>query len=147
MPSALPPSSPPPSPCHCTALRRITRAVTAAYDEAIRPSGLRITQFMLLRALARIGPATVKALAAEVDLDRSTMGRNLDPLERRGLVQLAVGESDHRERVVRLTEAGREAIATAEPYWDRAQARMLAGREATDLQALVARLETARIAP
>ena len=58
---------------------------------ALAPSGLRITQFSILRKLARLGPVPVTRLAAEAALDRSTMGRNLNPLERRGLVRIEVG--------------------------------------------------------
>lgn len=130
------------TPCACSALRRITRSVTSAYDEALKPVGLRITQFSVLRTLDRLGPVSVSRLAAETALDRSTMGRNLDPLERRGLVSLAVGEADQRERVVSLTEAGAAAIATALPHWRACQTRM---REAMDpgmLEGLASRLAT-----
>ena len=58
------------TPCTCTTLRRATRAVTAAYDAALAPSGLRITQFSILRKLARLGPLPVKRLAAEAALAR-----------------------------------------------------------------------------
>src|SRR6202171_804248 len=103
------------TPCACTTLRRATRAVTAAYDAALAPSGLRITQFSALRTLARLGPLPVTRLAAEAALDRSTMGRNLDPLERRGLVKIKVGNEDHRESVAHLTAAGEAAIDAALP--------------------------------
>ncbi|WP_336489507.1 MarR family winged helix-turn-helix transcriptional regulator [Methylobacterium nigriterrae] len=111
-------------PCLCTALRRAARSVTASYDEALRPAGLRVTQFALLRTLQRVGPVPVTRLAAETALDRSTMGRNLDPLERRGLVRLAVGERDQRERVAAITEAGAAAVAAAVPRWSAVQARL-----------------------
>lgn len=107
--------------CACTTLRRATRAVTAAYDKALEPSGLRITQFSVLRTLERHGPLPVSQLAARVALDRSTMGRNLDPLERRGLVRLEIGENDQRERVADLTSAGQAAIQVALPRWREAQ--------------------------
>jgi DNA-binding MarR family transcriptional regulator len=109
-------------PCTCAALRRASRAVTAAYDAALRPSGLRITQFAILRLLERLGPTPVTRLAAEAALERTTMGRNLDPLERRGLVLVAAGRTDGRERIATLTESGRAAIAAALPYWREAQA-------------------------
>src|SRR5262249_16201809 len=70
------------TPCACAPLRRAARAVTAAYDAALAPSGLRITQFGILRRLARLGPLPVTRLAAESALERSTMGRNVNPLER-----------------------------------------------------------------
>ena len=113
-------------PCTCTLLRRATRAVSATYDAALAPSGLRITQFSVLRTLARLGPLPITRLAAEVALDRSTMGRNLDPLERRGLVRIEVGESDQRERVAHLTAAGEAAIRSALPHWREAQASVAA---------------------
>jgi DNA-binding MarR family transcriptional regulator len=101
------------TPCACTTLRRAARAVTAAYDAALAPSGLRITQFSILRKLARLGPLPVTRLAAEAALDRPTMGRNLNPLERRGLVRIEVGNVDQRERVAYLTAAGEAAIEAA----------------------------------
>ena len=110
--------------CACSTLRRATRLVTAAYDAALAPVGLRITQFSVLRTLARLGPLPVSRLAAEIALDRSTMGRNLDPLERQGLVRVEVGDRDQRERVAHLTAAGEAAIAAALPYWREAQGRI-----------------------
>jgi len=112
------------TPCACSTLRRATRAVTAMYDAALAPSGLRITQFSVLVVLGRLGPLPVTRLAAEVALDRSTMGRNLDPLERRGLVRIKVGDVDQRERVAHLTAAGERAIEAARPYWRAAQERI-----------------------
>jgi DNA-binding MarR family transcriptional regulator len=94
------------------------------YDAALAPSGLRVTQFSVLSALARLGPLPVTRLAAEVALDRSTMGRNLDPLERRGLVRIKVGDMDQRERVAHVTAAGERAIEAARPYWRAAQERI-----------------------
>jgi len=114
------------TPCTCDTLRRATRAITAAYDAALAPSGLRITQFGILRKLARLGPLPITRLAAEAALDRSTMGRNLDPLERRGLVRIEGGNVDRRERVAYLTAAGEAAIEAALPYWRKAQERTAA---------------------
>ena len=114
------------TPCACATLRRAARAVTAAYDAALAPSGLRITQFSILRKLARLGPLPVTRLAAEAALDRSTMGRNLNPLERRGLVRIEVGNVDQREHVVYLTAAGEAAIEAALPYWRKTQKRIAA---------------------
>ena len=84
----------PDSRCACTALSRATRAVTAAREAALAPSGLRVT-------LARLGPLPVTRLAKEAAPDRSIVGRNLDPPERRGLVAMTIGATDARERVVR----------------------------------------------
>lgn len=114
----------PAEPCTCSALRRATRALTAAYDAALKPAGLRVTQFAILRHLHRLGPIPVSRLAAEAALERTTMGRNLDPLKRRGLVAIAPGATDPRARIVSLTAAGHAALAAATPYWREAQARI-----------------------
>ena len=132
------------SPCLCGTLRRLSRAVTAAYDEALAPSGLRITQFAILRTLVRIGPVAVTRLAAEAALDRSTMGRNLDPLERRGLVRMEVGEKDQRERIVHLTEAGQAALEASLPYWREAQAALADRIPAAAVQDLADRMAAMR---
>lgn len=115
--------------------------VTTAYDETMKPSGLRVTQFSVLRTLARLGPLSVTRLAAEAGLDRSTMGRNLDPLEREGFVRITVGEADHRERVATLTEAGEEAIVQATPFWDAAQREMARRISPSTINMLVRQLQ------
>lgn len=131
-------------PCVCATLRRVTRAVTAAYDAALAPAGLRVTQFSVLRTLARLGPLPVTRLAAEAALDRSTMGRNLDPLERRGLVRIKVGKEDQRERVAHLTAAGERAIAAALPYWRATQERAAALVPSSAIHALADQLAALR---
>jgi DNA-binding MarR family transcriptional regulator len=129
------------TPCNCYTLRRAARAITAAYDAALAPSGLRNTQLAILRKLARLGPLPVTRLAAESALDRSTMGRNLNPLERRGLVRIEVGTVDQRERVVYLTAAGEAAIEAALPYWRKAQERVAALVQPSTIGELADRLD------
>jgi DNA-binding MarR family transcriptional regulator len=110
--------------CACKNLRRSARAVTRLYDEALRPSGLRITQFTLLVAVA-IGEAVpITRLADALSLDRTTLGRDLKPLTDRGLVEIRAGD-DRRTRVVRLTGQGRDALGRAYPLWQSAQARIV----------------------
>jgi len=110
--------------CACRSLRRTARAVTQLYDETLRPSGLRITQFTLLVGVAMREPVLVTRLADTLSLDRTTLARDLKPLTERGLVEIAAGE-DRRTRVVRLTRQGRQAIGRAYPLWQRAQARIV----------------------
>jgi DNA-binding MarR family transcriptional regulator len=110
--------------CACRNLRRTARAVTQLYDETLRPSGLRITQFTLLVAAALSEPVPITRLADAVSLDRTTLVRDLKPLTERGLVEIAAGE-DRRMRMVRLTGQGREAIGRAYPLWQQAQARVV----------------------
>ena len=130
------------TPCACATLRRAARAVTAAYDAALAPSGLRITQFGILRRLGRLGPLPVTRLAAESALDRSTMGRNLNPLERRGLVRIEVGNVDQRERVVHLTAVGEGALEAALPHWRKAQKRIAALVQPSVIAELADQLDT-----
>lgn len=106
--------------CACSRLRRATRAITQLYDDALAPSGLRLTQFGLLRTLARNGTMTISLLAAEMLLDRTALSRNLDPLAARGLVEIVAG-TDLRTRQVTMTAAGKRALEAAEPCWADAQ--------------------------
>jgi DNA-binding MarR family transcriptional regulator len=112
--------------CACRNLRRTARAVTQLYDETLRPSGLRVTQFTLLVTVAMSEPVQITRLADAMALDRTTLARDLGPLTERGLVEIAAGD-DRRTRVVRLTRQGREAIGQAYPLWQRAQARIVEG--------------------
>jgi DNA-binding MarR family transcriptional regulator len=110
-------------PCVCANLRMASRAVTQFYDEALRPAGLRVTQFSMLAAARRLGPATLTHLGQATQTDRTTLTRNLAPLARKGLLRIVPG-ADRREREVSVTERGRAALRAARPYWEAAQARM-----------------------
>src|SRR5437899_6650469 len=109
MPAA--PSLPSPA-CTCGRLRRAARALTQLYDDLMAPSGLRVTQFSLLRTLATHGTARMSALARALLLDRTALSRTLDPLVERGLVSITPGR-DARTREVSLTRAGARAIRGA----------------------------------
>jgi DNA-binding MarR family transcriptional regulator len=109
--------------CACVRARRAARALTDLYDAALRPVGLKITQFSVLRTLERMGAVSISALAEEMALDRSTLGRNLLLLRRRGLVRLGEGD-DLRERVVELTPRARGLLERAVPCWEQAQAKV-----------------------
>jgi DNA-binding MarR family transcriptional regulator len=113
-----------PTACACSKLRRSARIVSALYDEALAPSGLSVAQFALLRMIERAGPCSLSALAEASALDRTTLNRNLRPLEQSGLVASAGCTEDQRARIVQLGGDGRAAIRAAEPYWHAAQARI-----------------------
>jgi DNA-binding MarR family transcriptional regulator len=108
------------SSCACARLRRASRAITQVYDDALAASGLRATQFGVLRTLAHHSTMTIGSLAAEMLLDRTALSRNLDPLAARGLVAISPG-LDQRTRQLALTAAGRKALDAAEPCWAEAQ--------------------------
>ena len=109
--------------CTGANLRRATRAVSRIYDEALAPSGLRGTQFSLLIALSFFKEAPLLRVAEELGLDRTTLTRNLQPLERAGLVASSPGK-DQRVRLLRLTDAGQRALQRAYPLWEEAQAKV-----------------------
>ena len=110
--------------CACFNLRKAARAITHLYDEMLRPTGLRTTQFTLLVATKMLEPITVTRLAKIGVMDRTTLTRNLRPLEKQGLIQIALGK-DQRTRVVRLTPEGQKALARAFPLWKKTQARVI----------------------
>jgi DNA-binding MarR family transcriptional regulator len=108
--------------CACFSIRRAARAVTQLYDDMLRPSGLRATQFSLLAVIRLTGTGTITALADAAVMDRTTLTRNLKPLAEAGLVAVREGD-DARVREVTLTAAGAR-LAAAQPYWEKAQRRM-----------------------
>ncbi|HVO88524.1 MAG TPA: MarR family winged helix-turn-helix transcriptional regulator [Casimicrobiaceae bacterium] len=129
--------------CACGRLRRATRALTQLYDDAMAPAGLRVTQFSVLRTLARDGSTRISDLASQQLLDRTAMSRHLDPLVKRGLVSIGRG-SDGRTREVAITAGGMRELHDAEPYWKKAQReveRTLGNRKLTALIAMLHELE------
>jgi DNA-binding MarR family transcriptional regulator len=102
--------------CLCANVRRAALALTAAYDAALAPHGLKVTQFSLLHAIKRRGSPNLTALSGATGLDRSTLGRNLRVLEALGLVSLSPGD-DQRDRVVALTDLGRARLRAAHGAW------------------------------
>jgi DNA-binding MarR family transcriptional regulator len=107
-------------PCACASLRRAARAVTQRYDEALRPTGIRLTQFTLLQVLELAGPLTQGALGEQLAMDSTTLTRTLRPLEAEGWIRSKPGE-DRRERHIHLTAAGKRTLERATPAWKDAQ--------------------------
>ena len=107
------------SPCIVAAMRAATRRLTQLYDEAIAPTGLRITQFHILAELERqaADPPTVGELAEILTMERSALGQTLRPLARDGLIDLGHDKRDGRRRPVKLTKAGKDKVARSRRYW------------------------------
>ena len=129
---------PAPEECTSLAVRQAARHVTQFYDQYLGPAGLRTTQFydqflapLGLRAtqssvLAKLGqlqPMTINALANELMMDRTTLGRNILPLEREGLLSIVPGRIDRRSKELQLTKAGIERLHAARKRWSEAQKR------------------------
>ncbi len=110
--------------CTCFRVRRLARRVTQIYDRVLAPSGLRTTQFSLLSVLVQRGAMAIAPLAATLDMDRTTLTRNLKPLIDARLVSLAQGKNDARQREASLTKTGRARYEDAKKLWRRAQDEM-----------------------
>jgi DNA-binding MarR family transcriptional regulator len=128
------------SPCSATALRKASRRVTMLYDAALAPTGLTVTQYALLTELVRWADQapTVTELAEAMVMDRSGLGHTLGPLERDGLLALAVNGKDARSRHVVLTVRGKALQRKAHALWEKAQQRfsnVVGAQEMARLQA------------
>ena len=131
-------------PCHCTHLRYAAQTLTEVYDRVLAPSGLRVTQYVLLRNILQEDvEQSLTDLAQKLGSDRSTIGRNVRILARDGLVSLSRG-SDRREHTVCVTQKGRETFSLATPLWEKSQAAVeetLGGGQLKMLRTLLSQLE------
>jgi DNA-binding MarR family transcriptional regulator len=109
--------------CHCSALREAARYVTQLYDRHLTAAGLSSTQFSILTRLKEPGPTTINALAQALVMDRTTVGRNILPLQRRRLIVVKRGESDARRKELHLTKTGLARLEAGFDGWATAQAQ------------------------
>ena len=131
---------PGPEDCNCFAVRSAARHVTQLYDQLLAPVGLRVTQFSILAKLTRRGPLTINALAEDMVMDRTTLGRNIQPLERDGLIRTEPAPSDRRAKELHLTKAGEKRLQAGREAWAKAQARFEASfgtKRAAELRTLL----------
>jgi len=110
-------------PCMCASLRRASRALTQLYDDALRPVGLRATQFTILQVLSMAGEVSQGELAQILAMDSTTLTRTLRIMGREGWIAERRGK-DRRERLLRLAKAGRYQFDRALPCWEKAQAQL-----------------------
>jgi len=109
--------------CVCLRLRKSARAVTRAYDEALRPTGLRATQLSVLVGVASERGTSIAFLSRSLGMDRSTLTRNIRPLLKSGLVTLGP-EGWHRSRVLDITRQGTDRLMKAFPLWKEVQQQL-----------------------
>ena len=129
-----------PEDCNCLAVRQAARHITQFYDHFLAASGLRTTQFSILAKLRRSGPLTINALAAEMVMDRTTLGRNILPLERDGLIAVEQGSRDRRSKELRVTEVGEARFRAATKGWVQAQRQFekaFGAKRTTDMRVLL----------
>lgn len=131
-------------PCYCGLTRRASRSLTEIYERELAPYGITQPQFSLLRAASNSGPMGITELAVQLNLDRTTLGRNLKLLEAQGLVVFVVNKSDQRERLVTLTRSGAKVSKEALAAWQAAQAlirRNIGKQKLAVLEQLVAEID------
>jgi DNA-binding MarR family transcriptional regulator len=136
--------------CNCFAVRAAARHISQAYDRFLAPTGLRTSQFSILAKLKTKGPLTINALAEDMVMDRTTLGRNILPLERDGLIRIERAATDRRAKELHLTKAGEKLFQAARKQWAAAQARFESGfgaKRAADLRALLQAVTAGEFAP
>ena len=110
--------------CCCFNLRKVTRAVTQLFDHHLEPVGVRVTQFTLLIAFANTEATTLTAVSTSLVMDRTTLTRNLRPLEQMGLIENIV-QVDKRAKGYKLTDLGVATVERGLPLWQQAQQILL----------------------
>jgi DNA-binding MarR family transcriptional regulator len=110
-------------PCMCGSFRRTSRALTQLYENALRPLGLRATQFTILQALSLAGEVTQSQLGEMLAMDSTTLTRTLRVMAREGWIADRRGD-DRRERRLRLAKAGEAQFKRALPAWEKVQSRL-----------------------
>ena len=132
--------------CNCLAIRQAARQVTQLYDRHLAAVDLRGNQYSILSKLGRLGPMSVNALAASMAMDRTTLGRAIQPLQRDRLIAVAADERDKRARVIRLSPAGEARLKDAAHHWRNAQKEFETAfgvEESAKLRATLARVVAA----
>jgi len=136
--------------CNCLALRQAARHVTQFYDHYLVPTGVRATQFSILAMLEGLGPISINALAEAMVMDRTTLGRNIQPLEREGLIAVTKGRADRRSKELQLTGAGAARLHAASKAWAEAQTRFersFGSKRASDLRAILRAVTASDLVP
>ncbi|WP_165820275.1 MarR family winged helix-turn-helix transcriptional regulator [Microvirga sp. KLBC 81] len=139
-----------PEDCNCLSLRQATRHVTQFYDRFLMPAGLRTTQFSILSKLQRMGPTSINALAEAMVMDRTTLGRNIQPLDRECLIAVRQGRTDRRSKELHVTDKGAALLEDATKARAEAQARFEAifgGERSSNLRALLRAVTASEFGP
>jgi len=115
----------------CAVIRKTGRLLTKKYDQYLKPSGLKITQFSMLANIARNPGIAVSKLAELIVMDQTTVTRNLRVLEKAGYIHIETDATDHRIKRTRITDFGMSRMDEARPFWEKAQLEMerIIGRE------------------
>lgn len=120
--------------CHCINLRRASHLITEIYNRRLEPAGMTVNQYSILTNLSRMTGCSVTQLAAELELERTTLVRNLKPLLANGWI-LDTAQAGRRDRSLLVSAEGEKAVQEARAYWQEAQKEVeeRIGRETLEL--------------
>ena len=111
--------------CACFAIRKASRVITQHYDHYLARVGIKTTQFTLLNAIGANKSISMNALANGLSMDRTTLTRNLKPLQEQGFIALNTSPEDKRVKLFTLTPAGKKLVTAAIRHWRKAHADFL----------------------
>ncbi|MDU4698715.1 MAG: MarR family winged helix-turn-helix transcriptional regulator [Paenibacillus sp.] len=130
--------------CYCANLRQVSRAVTQYYEDVLKPTGIKVTQYTLLQYVKSVGACTMQQVSDGLGLERTTLVRNFRILQEKGLVEI-ISSTSSRSNFIQLTEQGLEVLEQAIPYWNQAQRFLeeecLSVEELTSLKATLQKLQ------
>ena len=138
-----------PNECVCNVMRRAARSLTNAYDKALAPSGLRVTQFSMLTAISRLSVASVTQLSELLGLDQTTATRNLMLLEDAGFIE-RVAHHDPRVKLLKVTDKGKKKLIAATACWREMQEQIksaLSQQEWTNFRDTLGKIEGLALLP
>ena len=110
------------SECLAARIRLLNRTVTNIFDEALRSLGVKVSQLNVLMVVAKHGPISPGDLARFLNMEKSTLSRNVDRMRTRGWLKVSEGDAGHKQ-ILELDSAGRKLIEKAVPLWEEAQAK------------------------
>src|ERR1700761_1854444 len=112
------------APCLCLHVQRAARSLARRFDIALKSAGMTNGQFSLMMSLNRPEPPPMGPVASLLAMDQTTLTAALKPLERRGWVSVIPNPRDRRGRLLKLTPAGKAALAAAVPIWEKTHAEV-----------------------
>lgn len=129
------------TPCACWHVRRASRVLSQIYDTHLRPVGIRSSQFGMLRCIEAAPNLCISHMARLLGMDQTTVTRNIETLERNGLVHTVYDTIDPRKKLVRLSDQGEKAVLKALPLWEEAQGQVMARMGAEKYRAFLESME------
>lgn len=129
------------SPCVCLHVRKAGRQLSQMYDQCLRPAGIRSTQYGMLRCVAELPEPFISDIGRVLGMDQTTVTRNIEKLEKLGLVRARPHNHDPRKKIVELSPDGQAKLTEALPLWEKAQERIMARISDDDFKNLARMLE------